>query len=172
MKDFKRLLKTSIIPVILSIIVPFIIILSEHVIYRHPIITSLAILSVIGVILALIGFISLIITIRTKILMIAGGWDPERKLVLTGLYCRVRNPMIVSEIILQAGEAILFASYGIAGLALINFIVHTVYFIFKAEPDLERIFGGAYINYKKHVPRWMPLLKSSKTDIIINGSKL
>ncbi|MGA2141484.1 MAG: isoprenylcysteine carboxylmethyltransferase family protein [Brevinematales bacterium] len=171
MKDFKRLLKIPIIPIMLSIAVPFIIILSEHLVYRHPIITSFAILFAIGVLLTSIGFIFLIMTIRTKIFMIIGGWDPAGKLVLAGLYCRVRNPMIVSEIILQAGESFLFASYGIAGLAVINFIVHTVYFILVSEPDLEKRFGQEYIDYKKYVPRWMPRLNHRKSPIIITGKE-
>jgi protein-S-isoprenylcysteine O-methyltransferase Ste14 len=109
----------------------------------------------------------LMMTIRNKFSMIAGGWDPTRKLVLAGMYSRVRNPMITSEIIIQVGESILFASYGIAGLTAINFIVHTFYFILVAEPNLEKRFGQGYIDYKKYVPRWIPRWNRWKSVIVI-----
>ena len=67
--------------------------------------------------------------------------------------------MILSIIIIQVGEAILFASYGIAVLAFANFVLNTVYFIFSEEPGLEKQFGAEYVEYKKNVSRWIPRLK-------------
>jgi protein-S-isoprenylcysteine O-methyltransferase Ste14 len=54
---------------------------------------------------------------------------------------------------------LLFASYGIALLAIFFFVLNTVYFIFSEEPGLERRFGSEYNEYKKNVPRWIPRLK-------------
>jgi protein-S-isoprenylcysteine O-methyltransferase Ste14 len=85
-------------------------------------------------------------------------WDPTKKLIVVSLYSHVRNPMILSLIILQVGEAVLFASNGIAVLAILNFVINTIYFIYSEEPGLEKRFGEEYIEYKKNVPRWIPRL--------------
>jgi protein-S-isoprenylcysteine O-methyltransferase Ste14 len=76
--------------------------------------------------------------------------------------------MILSEVIIQAGGSILFASYGIAGLAVLNVIIHTVYFIRVAEPNLEKRFGRDYIAYKEYVARWIPKFHPWKPVIILS----
>jgi protein-S-isoprenylcysteine O-methyltransferase Ste14 len=86
-------------------------------------------------------------------------WDPTQKLIVTGLYRHVRNPMIAGVVLVQAGEAMLFSSWGVGALAALNFILNTVYFIFSEEPGLVKRFGQEYIEYKKNVPRWIPRLK-------------
>ena len=86
-------------------------------------------------------------------------WDPTQRLVVNGLYCYVRNPIILSVLIIQLGEAFLLSSYGVAILALCFFIINSVYFIFFEEPGLEKQFGEAYLDYKRNVPRWIPRLK-------------
>jgi len=86
-------------------------------------------------------------------------WDPSRKLVTGSLYGYVRNPMILSLIIILAGEALLFDSIWLAVLGLAFFIINTVYFQFSEEPGLEKRFGQEYVEYKIHVPRWIPNLK-------------
>ena len=117
----------------------------------------------------MIGCFFFILTIRNKFAMIAYGWDPEKKLIIVGMYCRVRNPMIVGEIVIQVGEAILFISYGVAVLAIINFIIHTVYFVFLAEPSLERRFGQEYLDYKNNVPRWIPRMSQWKSKVVMSS---
>ena len=67
--------------------------------------------------------------------------------------------MIMSVITIEAGEALLFASWWLTLLAALFFIINTVYFIFSEEPGLEKRFGDEYRQYKKNVPRWLPRLK-------------
>jgi protein-S-isoprenylcysteine O-methyltransferase Ste14 len=81
------------------------------------------------------------------------------KLVTASLYGYLRNPMILSVIAIEAGEALLFASYWLALIAVLFFVVNHVYFIFSEEPGLEKRFGQEYIEYKNNVPRWIPRLK-------------
>ena len=64
--------------------------------------------------------------------------------------------MISSIIILQVGEALVFASPGIAVLAVVFFVINTVYFIYSEEPGLEKRFGAEYIEYKRNVPHGFP----------------
>lgn len=91
-------------------------------------------------------------------------WDPTRKLVTSSLYRYVRNPMIQGVLFVLIGEAMFFASSNIGIEALLFFVINTVYFILFEEPGLVRRFGDEYIEYKKHVPRWIPRTKPWKPD--------
>lgn len=82
--------------------------------------------------------------------------DPTKKLVVAGLYGFVRNPMILSILVVLLGEAVAFASDAILILAAAFFIINTLYFRFSEEPGLEKRFGEEYLEYKRNVPRWMP----------------
>jgi len=91
-------------------------------------------------------------------------WDPTKRLVVTGSYAHVRNPMITSVIIVLLGEALFFGSWPILVWALIAFFINHIYFIFSEEPGLSRRFGDEYEVYKNNVPRWMPRLKPWRPD--------
>ena len=108
------------------------------------------------------GLYLFIITVRVFIRIGNGTimpWDPTRKLVVAGVYRYVRNPMILSVLFLLVGEAIFFASYGIAALAILFFVINSIYFVYSEEPGLEKRFGAEYRGYKKNVPRWLPRWK-------------
>ena len=162
MKDFVRHLSSFIAPIVMCFVLPLLIVLFEHHLFVRPVITPSIILLIIGLAAVIFGLVLLIITIRMFILIGNGTimpWDPTKKLIVASIYCNVRNPMILSLIIIQAGEAILFASIGIALLAVLNFVINIVYFIYSEEPGLEKRFGSEYIEYKNNVPRWIPRLK-------------
>ncbi len=162
MKNFVRHLSSFIAPIVMCFVLPFLIVLFERKLLVQPVITPSISLLIIGLVISVVGLILLIVTIRMFI-MIGNGtimpWDPTKKLIIVSLYRHVRNPMILNIIIIQVGEAILFASYGIALLAILNFVINTIYFIYSEEPGLEKRFGEEYIEYKKNVPRWIPRLK-------------
>jgi protein-S-isoprenylcysteine O-methyltransferase Ste14 len=83
-------------------------------------------------------------------------WQPTQKLVIRGLYRYCRNPMITGVLMMLAGEALFFNARGILIWTCMFFMVNTMFFIFKEEPDMLARFGGPYEEYKKHVPRWIP----------------
>jgi protein-S-isoprenylcysteine O-methyltransferase Ste14 len=115
-----------------------------------------------GAVISVLGLALVVATIRMFIRIGDGTimpWDPTRTLVVVSLYSHVRNPMILSLIVLQVGQALMFTSYGVGMLAIFNFILNTVYFIYSEEPGLEVRFGEAYLAYKQNVPRWIPRLK-------------
>jgi protein-S-isoprenylcysteine O-methyltransferase Ste14 len=89
-------------------------------------------------------------------------WDPPRRMVIRGPYRHVRNPMITSVLITLLAEAIFFGSWPIAFWMLIFFIGNAVYFPLVEEKGLERRFGDDYLEYKAHVPRWIPRLRGWK----------
>jgi protein-S-isoprenylcysteine O-methyltransferase Ste14 len=163
MKETLRYLSSLIAPFFMCLVLPYFIVRFEH---QSPSVWSMMTTSTS---LFIIGFAitvgGLVIFIATIIMFIQIGngtimpWDPTTKLIVTSMYSHVRNPMILSLIVLQIGEAVLFTSYGIAALAIVNFTINTVYFIYSEEPGLEKRFGDAYVEYMKHVPRWIPRLK-------------
>jgi protein-S-isoprenylcysteine O-methyltransferase Ste14 len=86
-------------------------------------------------------------------------WDPPCTLVLHGPYRFVRNPMISGVIFLLFGEALglLSLPHGVwaAAFLVLNLIVIPL----VEEPQLERRFGEAYREYRRHVRRFLPRLR-------------
>jgi protein-S-isoprenylcysteine O-methyltransferase Ste14 len=162
MKTLLRHLSSLLAPIGVCGVVPYLILLLEHRLAAHAWLAPSVILWIIGVVIGMCGLVLLIVTIRQFILFGSGTimpWDPTRNLIASGLYLHVRNPMILGTILLQVGETVLFLSPGILMLALLNFIINTVYFIYSEEPGLIKRFGDAYRLYQSNVPRWIPRLK-------------
>ena len=83
-------------------------------------------------------------------------WDHPKKLVIRGPYCYVRNPMIISVMLMLLAEALLFQSWPIAAWLVVFFIGNSIYFPLVEEKNLEKRFGDDYREYKAHVRRWIP----------------
>jgi protein-S-isoprenylcysteine O-methyltransferase Ste14 len=86
-------------------------------------------------------------------------WDPTQRLVVRGPYRRVRNPMISGVLAILLGEAALLGSLPLLVWFLCFFALNQLYIPLFEEPGLERRFGEDYRLYKRHVPRWIPLLR-------------
>ncbi len=85
-------------------------------------------------------------------------WDPPRRLVVRGVYRRVRNPMISGVIFTLCGEALIFQSLPLAIWAALFVLANMVYIPNFEEPGLEKRVGEDYRVYKANVPRWIPRL--------------
>jgi protein-S-isoprenylcysteine O-methyltransferase Ste14 len=112
-----------------------------------------------GMLLICIGLILLLGTVRLFMSVGEGTlapWDPTQKLVVTGIYRYVRNPMISGVIALLLGEAVLFGSAVVLAWALIVITVNMVYMPLVEEPGLRQRFGADYDEYARNVPRWLP----------------
>ncbi|HYH78560.1 MAG TPA: isoprenylcysteine carboxylmethyltransferase family protein [Longimicrobium sp.] len=83
-------------------------------------------------------------------------WDPPTRLVVTGMYRHVRNPMITGVLMLVIGEALLLRSAAVGWWAGAFFLVNAIYIPLLEEPGLERRFGEPYRAYRRAVPRWIP----------------
>ena len=83
-------------------------------------------------------------------------WNPTKKMVLRGLYCHVRNPMLIGVNLILMSEALLSQSGHILFWNIIFLLLNHLYFIFKEEPDLRKRFGKEYLEYCENVPRWIP----------------
>ncbi|MEO8380410.1 MAG: isoprenylcysteine carboxylmethyltransferase family protein [Acidobacteriota bacterium] len=78
--------------------------------------------------------------------------DPPRRLVVTGLYRYVRNPMYVGMGIALVGEARLLPTITREMLLL----AAGAWIAVTEEPNLRQLFGDDYLEYSRHVRRWIP----------------
>ncbi len=162
MKNFLRHASSFIAPFLMCFILPGLIIRLESAVPSYPVISPSINLVIAGAVLIWVGFYFLI---KTIIVFIKSGkgtimpWDPTEKLIIVGPYAHVRNPMILSLIIILFGEAVLFGSIGTTALAVLNVVVNAIYFKVSEEPGLIKRFGEEYKEYKSNVPRWIPRLK-------------
>ncbi len=126
MNNTLRHLSSFIAPITLDLILPYVIVRFEH----HssvPEVTALIGFLILGLAICAASLALFIAAVRMFILIGNGTimpWDPTRKLIVENLYGYVRNPMILSLILLLIGEAILFASYGIAILVIVFFVIN------------------------------------------------
>jgi len=63
-------------------------------------------------------------------------------------------------LLILLAEAVLLQSWPIAIWMMVFFIGNPIYFPLIEEKGLEKRFGNEYRNYKAHVPRWIPHLKT------------
>lgn len=87
--------------------------------------------------------------------------DSVGKLVYSGPYRHVRNPLYIANILLYSLCGFLFG-FRLLSLAVLVYSAIQYHFIVKYEEEvLLRTFGTEYENYCNGVPRWLPQLTSS-----------
>ena len=89
-------------------------------------------------------------------------WNSTMKLVITGSYSHVRNPMHIGVFLILIGEGIVLGSFPLILWVLLFIVVNLIYIPVIEEQKLEERFGYEYFVYKKNVPRWIPRLSSWK----------
>jgi len=82
--------------------------------------------------------------------------DAPRRLVTTGPFWVVRNPIMVGELAVIWGEAVYFASLGILIYAAVASIAGHLAVVYVEEPELRERFGAEYDAYCRKVSRWWP----------------
>lgn len=91
--------------------------------------------------------------------------DAPSRLVTTGLFGLVRNPMIASELMVVWGVALWFASLGTvlyaAGLSIVAHLV----VVRVEEPVLRQRYGRAFDEYCRTVPRWVPSFRAGSASV-------
>lgn len=82
---------------------------------------------------------------------------PPERIVDTGIYRYIRNPMYLGHMIFMAGLAITFQSW--TAIALLLF--HLYWFEARVREDeahLRQLFGEAYRAYMVRTKRWIPFI--------------
>jgi len=90
---------------------------------------------------------------------------PPIRLVISGCYRHVRNPMYVGIVGILVGEAMLFADAGVLLWAAAFWLMCNVFVLGYEEPVLARRFGKSYDIYRGNVPRWIPRLVPWKSPV-------
>jgi protein-S-isoprenylcysteine O-methyltransferase Ste14 len=86
-------------------------------------------------------------------------WDPPKRLVISGPYRYVRNPMISGVISILLGEALVLRSLPHLWWAATFLAINATYIPLFEEPQLEWRFGDDYRRYCRHVGRLVPRLR-------------
>jgi len=117
------------------------------------------------------GFVGIAVILLTKILdyesikALSHGkgtflyTNPPKNVIETGPYNYTRNPLYLTLFVDTFGIFLVYESavYLVILIALIVGIHRIV--VKREEPQLEKRFGDAYLNYKKRVPRWIPKIQ-------------
>ena len=89
--------------------------------------------------------------------------NPPPKVVTTGPYAYVRNPMLTGVFLLLFGFGLLARSLAVTFLFTPLFILLNVLEIRAVEePELEKRLGEEYVEYKKRTPMFFPRLKQRR----------
>jgi hypothetical protein len=86
-------------------------------------------------------------------------FDPPRRLVTTGIYAYVRNPMQVSAIALLTLLGVFVENLWIAAAGLMAHVYSLGLAGWDEDDDLSDRFGDQWRDYKTNVRRWVPRLR-------------
>jgi protein-S-isoprenylcysteine O-methyltransferase Ste14 len=78
------------------------------------------------------------------------------RLIVTGFYRHVRNPMYVGVLTMIFGQALLLWNASILRYALIAALFVHLFVLLYEEPRLRHKYRDAYIACQKRVNRWLP----------------
>jgi protein-S-isoprenylcysteine O-methyltransferase Ste14 len=84
---------------------------------------------------------------------------PTERLVVSGFYRYVRNPMYVAVVSAVLGQALLLWRPVLLVYAAVLAAVTWSFVRLYEEPTLSRQFGSAYDEYRAAVPAWCPRLR-------------
>ena len=84
---------------------------------------------------------------------------PSTKLIVSGFYRYVRNPMYVWVIAVIVGEALLFGQAELFVYAALAWLFFHLFVVAYEEPAMRRQFPDDYAEYSRHVGRWIPRLR-------------
>ncbi len=79
-----------------------------------------------------------------------------KRLIVSGPYRYVRNPMLLGMVLIVFGEALYTQSPGIFCYLAAFFLFLNLIMIPGEECRLEERFGESYLRYKSKIRRWLP----------------
>jgi protein-S-isoprenylcysteine O-methyltransferase Ste14 len=128
--------------------------------FRYPNILADSItLILLGVFIILLGIVLVVWTIflfKTEGQGTPTPKLPPKELVVSGPYKFSRNPMALGGLLTLMGEAVIYYSPSIMGIAFLYGIIIYCNAMFMEEPELRERFGKPYEDYLRQVPRFFP----------------
>jgi len=149
---FRNLVATILIPGTVAGVIPCLIVPSEYIAT-----IELDAVSYAGIAAIAIGAASLlwsIVAFATEGQGTLAPIDPPTRLVRTGLYRYVRNPMYAGVLLILSGEVLLVRSLELLIYAAGFFFLANLVVMLYEEPTLRRTFGREYDDYCRRVRRW------------------
>jgi len=83
---------------------------------------------------------------------------PTQKLVVTGLYRYVRNPIYIALVAVILGQALLFGDLRLLWYGALLWLFFHVWVVIYEEQTLKETFGTEFESFRTNVPRWIPRL--------------
>jgi protein-S-isoprenylcysteine O-methyltransferase Ste14 len=126
-------------------------------------------LTIIGISFITFSGKSLLKSARFNPALVKGG--TPKKLITTGLYSKVRNPIYTGVILLAIGWCLVWSAvYSFFLIPLIVYLALAFLVVKRAEePRLIQLFGKEYEEYKKRVPAFFPIyLKIALLMLIVS----
>lgn len=120
--------------------------------------------------LQLVGFLSVVIGIILGLYAASifakngkGGsplpFDPPKKLITSGAFKYIRNPMFTGSALVWFGELFFLGSILLLPYAIVWVLFNHIHLILQDEKWLKKRFGKEYLEYKKATPyRYVPYL--------------
>lgn len=90
---------------------------------------------------------------------------PTRRLVVTGLYRYVRNPMYVAVVSTIFGQALILGDAALLEYGGLVWLLFHAFVLIYEEPTLRASFGPEYKAYCNDVRRWIPRLNAWKAPV-------
>jgi protein-S-isoprenylcysteine O-methyltransferase Ste14 len=158
----RHLLAIAILPFTVAVLVPIWIARRQHIGFAPGDSGGALALQVAGVASLAVGLVLFAASLRRFASEGQGTlapWDPPRALVVRGPYRYVRNPMISGVIFVLFGEALVLLSSSHAVWAAAFLVLNLVYIPLFEEPQLAHRFGDPYLEYCRHVRRFLPRVR-------------
>lgn len=94
---------------------------------------------------------------------------PTRRLIVSGLYRFVRNPMYLAVVAVILGQALVFGSRDLLIYAAGIWLAMHAFVVAYEEPKLRRAFPEDYAAYGRQVRRWLPRLRPYD-PVVVSGA--
>jgi protein-S-isoprenylcysteine O-methyltransferase Ste14 len=120
-----------------------------------------AVFRVIGVLLIAVGIPALLSSFARFALQGIGTPAPvfpTKRLVVSGFYRYVRNPMYIAVVSIVLGQALLLGNVWVLVYGLCAWLVTHFFVLYYEEPTLQKTYGMEYLEFCANVPRWLPRL--------------
>jgi len=148
-------LATIVVPGVACLIVPYLMIISGGSRLERP----FGFIQLLALGMAAVG-LYMILWVSTAFVRRGKGTpvpiDPPARLVIEGLYRRVRNPMYTGALLVILAWAVYFGSFRVLLYAAGLWAALHAFVVLLEEPQLKRRFGSPYEEYLAAVPRWLP----------------
>jgi protein-S-isoprenylcysteine O-methyltransferase Ste14 len=143
---------------LMLLVLPAIVIEGSDIGWVNPFMRPMWQLSLIVQLLAVPGLVGL--TAVQEFATRGGGtpvpFDPPARIVTTGIYAYIRNPMQLSAVVLLFLLGIVLRNEWVSAAGVMAHIYSVGLAGWDEESDLRKRFGHDWVAYRRDVPRWIP----------------